>query len=297
MANEGDTTTLTALLQTQTARAGPSGRPSLVVFFGPELGKRFYLDGPEQIIGRSESVSIQVDEGSVSRRHALLSVGDQGTRLRDLGSTNGTFVNDVRVEECALCDGDMLRVGKMVFKYFSGTGIEVEHHEALYRLSTTDALTGTFNRSHFLKVLDREWTRAVRSGHLLSLAMFDIDRFKTINDRFGHLAGDQVLRELPSMVAGSIRQGHILARYGGDEFALILPETDRRGARRLCETVRATVASRPVLFAEIELQVTISLGIRTTARHEGVGDCNTLIAEADARLYQAKRKGRNRVCW
>jgi two-component system cell cycle response regulator len=295
MGNERETT-ITAVLPDQPELSKPSGRPSLIVFQGPQLGRRYYLDAPEHIIGRSESLAIQVDQDSVSRRHVAISIGDDRTLLRDLGSTNGTFVNDVRVKECEIRDGDIIRVGQTVFKYFSGNSIEVAHHDELYRLTTTDSLTGAFNRGYFLDALSREWNRAARHDRPLSLVMLDIDHFKAINDRFGHLAGDHVLRELASIIGDDIRREDVFARYGGDEFALLLPETDRDGALRLCENLRTRIAGRPVIYGDCEINFTISLGILTTEHEADIGDHTKLIAEADARLYQAKQDGRNRSC-
>jgi diguanylate cyclase (GGDEF)-like protein len=131
---------------------------------------------------------------------------------------------------------------------------------------------------------------------MLSLVFFDIDHFKAINDDFGHLAGDYILQTLVSIIAVRFREADVLARYGGDEFALILPETDAEGAGRIAEKLRRLVEQHPFAFANNPIRVTISLGIRTTTRGVDKPDHMQLIADADANLYKAKRGGRNRVC-
>jgi two-component system cell cycle response regulator len=178
------------------AAAGSQSDGCLVVFYGQNIGRRYFLNAPELIIGRSDSAAILVDQDSVSRQHALLSTLDYKTWVEDRGSTNGTFVNNLRSERTELRDGDLLRVGQTIFKYLSGSNIENKYHEEIYKLSTIDGLTETYNKRYFIDTLERELNRAHRYGRGLSLAMFDIDHFKKINDSFGHLAGDHVLREL-----------------------------------------------------------------------------------------------------
>lgn len=272
-----------------------AGVPCLVVMYGKNLGKRYFLDKAEQIVGRSDSVAILVDQESVSRQHAKVATREGRAHLTDLGSTNGTHVNDRRIEDVELHDGDLVRIGQTIFKYLSGSNIENKYHEEIYRLTTIDGLTGAYNKRFFLDALARELNRAMRYERPLSLAMFDLDHFKNINDGFGHLAGDYVLRELAALVAQNVRRDDVFARYGGEEFALILPEIDGRAAGRVCEKIRARVAAHCFEYRGQRLPVTISLGVRTLARGEREIDVSKFIAEADAKLYAAKSAGRNRV--
>ncbi|RYF08252.1 MAG: GGDEF domain-containing protein, partial [Deltaproteobacteria bacterium] len=245
---------------------------------------------------RSDTASIQVDQDSVSRQHARLVTQEYKSWVEDMGSTNGTFVNNVRVERTELRDGDLLRVGQTIFKYLTGSNIENKYHEEIYRLSTIDGLTETYNKRYFLGTLERELDRAFRYGRGLSLAMFDIDRFKRINDTYGHLAGDHVLRELATLVGQNIRRQDILARYGGEEFALVLPEIDTAGSVMVCEKLRVLTEAHPFKFGDIKISVTISCGIYTYDMGLGAIGSEPFIAEADAKLYAAKEGGRNRVC-
>src|SRR6476469_5704094 len=205
----------------------PVGKDAcLVVIYGLDLGKKFNLEAPAIIIGRSSKSDIQVDQESVSRNHAKIINTGKTIILRDLGSTNGTYVNDQLIDEYVLRDGDFIKIGRTIFKFLSGGNIENAYHEEIYRLTTVDGLTQVFNRRYFLEQLDREVSRAKRYRRSLSLVMFDIDRFKGVNDSFGHLAGDHVLKHLASVIKTRIRRVDVLARYGGEEFAIVLPEID-----------------------------------------------------------------------
>jgi diguanylate cyclase (GGDEF)-like protein len=277
------------------------GTACLIVYYGTHLGRRYLLDQPEVVLGRSAGAAIQIDEESASREHARITVRGRDCLITDLTSTNGTWVNDARVGTIELVDGAMVRVGQTVFKYLTGTNIEAKYHEAIYRLTTTDGLTGAVNKLSFLDALERELTRARHDAVSLSLAIFDIDLFKRVNDTWGHLAGDHVLRELSRLVAGQIRPVDTFARYGGEEFALILPGVDQEGARAVCERIRLLVSECSFLYDQQPLPVTVSFGIaaidfRETPAQRGVLDPSTFIAKADERLYEAKQSGRNRVC-
>lgn len=281
---------------------GELGTPCLVVYYGRYLGRRHALDKPEVVLGRADTTAIQVDHESVSREHARVTVLGGTCRIADLGSTNGTWVNDRRVEDTELRDGDLVRVGQTVFKYLTGTNIEAKYHEAIYLLSTTDGLTGAANKSSFLEILERELRRANRYGRKLSLAIFDIDLFKKVNDTWGHLAGDYVLRELSRLVAEQVRRVDTFARYGGEEFALILPETGRDDARTLCEKLGRLIREHTFTFDGAVLSITVSFGVATVDLHPSNAKSDPppaaarVIAAADAKLYEAKQSGRNRVC-
>ena len=198
----------------------------LVVIYGMDLGKKFNLNQSALTIGRSSKSDVQVDQESVSRSHAKIINTGKTIILRDLGSTNGTYVNDELIDEYVLRDGDFIKIGRTIFKFLSGNNIENAYHEEIYRLTTIDGLTQIYNKRYFLETLEREISRAHRYRRELSLIMFDIDHFKKINDTYGHLAGDYVLKQLAQVIKSRIRREDIMARYGGEEFAIILPEID-----------------------------------------------------------------------
>lgn len=265
----------------------------LVVIYGLDLGKRFSLDRPEFIIGRSDKADIRIDQEAISRNHCKIVNTGSSVVLYDLNSTNGTFVNDRMVDEQILRDGDFIKVGRCIFKFITGDNIESAYHEEIYRLTTVDGLTQTFNKRYFLDSLDREMGRAHRYRRDLSLIMFDIDHFKRINDTYGHLAGDYVLKQLAFVLKGRIRREDVLARYGGEEFAIVLPEIDHYNAMQFADKIRRMVEQATFAFEGTVIAVSISLGVATL--DPSVGAPDVFIKLADEQLYRAKSAGRNCV--
>lgn len=265
----------------------------LVVIYGAELGRKYTIDGREMTIGRATMNDICVSQDSVSRTHATLLVDEDGVRIRDNESTNGTYVNDHKVHETYLRDGDLVKIGRSIFKFLSGANIENAYHDEIYRLSTVDGLTQVFNKRYFTETLERELSRARRYDRPMALLMFDIDHFKQCNDTYGHRAGDHVLREMALVVRDRARKVDVVARYGGEEFAIILPEIDLEGATQFAESIRKLVADRSFEFEGHRIPVTISVGAADLDAQ--IANADDIIKRADARLYKAKQGGRNRV--
>ena len=159
--------------------------------------------------------------------------------------------------------------------------------------SIRDALTGCFNRTHALEVINAELRRARRSQQPVSLLMFDLDLFKSINDRYGHLCGDAVLADVGTRMHKVLRGSDMKCRYGGEEFVVLLPETPLSGAMRVAETLRGEFDTNPVRWNGQTIAVTASVGV--TAVLPGEVDPLAVLARADAALYQAKQDGRNCV--
>ena len=236
-----------------------------------------------------------IDRNSVSRLHSRL-VRNAETEwwIEDMGSTNGTFVNDARVSRQALRDGDKIRFGDAIFKFLSGSNIENDYHEEIYRMTIVDGLTGAHNKRYFLEFLERELARAHRHNQPLTLVLCDLDLFKRINDDLGHLAGDSVLKEFAGRIRPRIRREDLFARYGGEEFAAILTVTSLEGGVRFAEDIRQLVEERPFRFDRQEIYITTSLGVACVLDEPSV-DAQSLIHRADENLYKAKERGRNRV--
>lgn len=281
-----------------TAISKISDRPAakeacLVVIYGLELGKKFNLTRPQMIIGRSSKADVQIDQEAVSRNHCKILNTGNAVLLRDMGSTNGTYVNDEMIDEYVLRDGDFIKVGRCIFKFLSGSNIENAYHEEIYRLTTIDGLTQIFNRRYFVETLEREIGRALRYRRELSLIMFDVDRFKLVNDTHGHLAGDYVLKHLASVIRARIRREDVLARYGGEEFGIVLPEIDHYNAMQFAEKVRRLIEQADFRFEDVVIPVTVSVGV-ASLRGE-VEDVLEFVKVADENLFAAKEAGRNRV--
>jgi two-component system cell cycle response regulator len=272
----------------------PLGKEAcLVVIYGDELGKKYNLNTPSVVVGRSSKCDIQIDQESISRNHSKIVNTGKSILVRDLGSTNGTYVNDELVEEYILRDGDLIKIGRTIFKFLTGGNIENAYHEEIYRLTTIDGLTQISNKRFFMETLEREIARAHRYQRALSLAMFDLDHFKRINDTYGHLAGDYVLKQMASAVKQKIRREDLFARYGGEEFAIILPEITLEAALTFSEKVRQLVEEQEFRFENTRIDVTISMGV--AAATDKVTEVETLIKLADEHLYAAKAAGRNQV--
>ncbi len=171
-------------------------------------------------------------------------------------------------------------------------GIILEN-SALYESSIRDGLTGLHNVSYFRSVLNSEIKQTLRYGYSLSLILFDIDHFKSFNDKYGHQTGDLVLKEVSRVTQEALRTSDVAARYGGEEFAVICPATDGLGAVKVAERLREAVAANKVMDDGRELSVTISIGV-TEVSKEG-SSVESLISEADQALYAAKGRGRNQV--
>jgi diguanylate cyclase (GGDEF)-like protein len=265
----------------------------LVVILGAEIGKRISLEDRDLVLGRSSSADVVLDIDNVSRNHASIVRSARGWILRDLDSTNGTFVNELPVRERLLRDGDQIRIGRSMIKFLTSNNVEAQYHEEIYRLMTLDGLTQLHNRRFFQEAIEREFARSKRYGHPFCLVMFDLDNFKRINDTHGHLAGDDVLRRVGSLVATKVRTNDLVARVGGEEFAVILPEADRMGGVALAEKLRKMIASERFEHEGASIPVTISLGVAAFASTYEA--CADLYKAADDRLYEAKRNGRNQV--
>ncbi len=277
------------------AASAEPGQACLVVIYGADLGKRIPLGDSVLECGRSIQTDIPLDDEAVSRKHARFAWTGADYAVQDLGSTNGTYVNDAPVTGGRIVhDGDQVKIGRTIFKFLCSGNIEASYHEEIYRLMTRDGLTQIHNKRAFEDALDRELSRGRRYSRHLSLILFDIDHFKRINDSRGHLAGDAVLRQLAGAIAANIRREDVLARVGGEEFALLAPELSLENARFVAAKLRALVESTPFRFEEQAIEVTASFGVATAEPGKTVQP-DELYQAADARLYVAKNSGRNRI--
>ncbi len=260
------------------------------------LGSRIRLSRGASIeIGRDPEAEVCIAEVlSISRRHARLEYRGDHVTLEDLGSTNGTYLNGQLIRECArLRSGDRFQVAAVHFKFLHELDVEHAYYRAISELVNRDGLTEAFNKRNFDEVLERESARAVRYERLLSLILFDLDDFKGINDSYGHLCGDFVLKQVSNAARELLRPEQVLARIGGDEFAILSPETTADGARNLADKLRARIDELDYSYSGLEISVTCSFGVAEIG--PTVNEGQALFAAADKALYVSKDGGRNRV--
>jgi diguanylate cyclase (GGDEF)-like protein len=273
-------------------------RAVLIVSAGLHAGRVLTIPVGELVtLGRAPDCTFPFDDASLSRKHArIIFVADEYT-FKDAGSRNGSFINDVRVTSAtALCDGDRVQLGSSTVLRFSLVGEDEEQSlRRVYDAAIRDGLTGVFNRKHLEERLDAELAHAVRHGSPLSVVIVDVDHFKRVNDTFGHLAGDAVLKVVAALLAECLRAEDVLARYGGEEFVIVARGLDAPHALLMADRARVAVAGTPIHYADQSISVTVSAGVASLACCGPQRDKATLLGLADARLYQAKQSGRNRA--
>jgi diguanylate cyclase (GGDEF)-like protein len=268
----------------------------LVMIRGPRLGLQIPLANGETTLGRGSQCGVVVALGGVSRQHCAFTVSGGHAALRDLGSKNGTWVNGERLEphrNVTLSNGAVVHAGDASFKFVAHGDAEASYHEAVYKMLTEDALTGAKNRRFLMDVLEREVAREHRGESGLALLLVDLDEFKRINDEAGHVFGDYVLREVAALIARQARRTDCLARFGGDEFAVVLSESSRAGAEIFAERLRGQVEQTRFELDGKNFSVTLSIGVAIW-RPE-IGSSEAFLNAADVALYAAKAAGRNRV--
>jgi len=270
----------------------------VVVIHGEGLGRRTDIRDNALLVGRSHEADLSIQHKSVSRQHCRIWRDAAGQyRIRDLGATNATRLNEARLPaeaDAPLNDGDRITVGETILKFIAQDSVEARYHEEIYQLAVHDPLTELHNRRHFCEMADKEIGRALRHGRPLALCIIDVDLFKPVNDRYGHISGDEVLRQIGALVRGHARNDDLAARIGGEEFALLLPECELEPALRLAERLREAVAAASFAPGGEPQRITISIGIATLSPERDSRPA--LMAAADAALYRAKSEGRNRVC-
>jgi two-component system, cell cycle response regulator len=281
---------------------GNRSRACLVQYSGAKLGRRYPLDEPEVIIGRSTTATICINEQSVSRQQAVLRQVGQDFEIEDLGSSNGTFINDQRITtKVKLRDSDLVRLGTIVLKYFAHDNIDGMIQDKIYRMATIDAGTQIFNKQYITEALTAEVRTAQINDQSLSILYFDLDHFKKVNDNYGHSAGDRVLKECATLAKSAIRKEDILGRFGGEEFVVILPQTSLKTAADLAERIRLAISGYTFAFQtdkqgnplEIKHTQTVSLGVAQW--NSVMRSAKDLLDLADRKLYESKNGGRNRV--
>jgi diguanylate cyclase (GGDEF)-like protein len=329
-----------ALTEDQLASQGPA---CIVAIAGSMLGVRVDLSHATLHIGRSSEAGLSIPHPSVSRNHCRIlreetsladqatrqtsladqatrqtsladqatrqtSLADQATRqtcfwIEDLGSTNKTFVNGAVVQKAKLNDGDRVKIGEHVFKFFDAGSVEADYQKQLVELAIVDELTGLSNRRHFVAHLGFEIAEAQRAQVSpvrrhdeqlpLQLVIADIDDFKAVNDQHGHLDGDIVLRGFARLLLDNLPPLAIAGRIGGEEFGIVIPESSLEDALHFAELIRKKFAAMTHTLGRANIQVSASFGVAQFTPE--MTEPAHLMRAADKKLYDAKSAGRNKV--
>ena len=283
-------------------------RPALVFLRGDLLAAPIPLERDEVILGRALEADVRVNDARVSRLHARITInrdaatGEASYRIADLGSTNGTLLNGQPVTETFLQDGDKLTIGEHLLRFELLDDIDHEFQRQIHRLLAHDELTGLLTSKSFFSELRREAARAESENRPFCVLMMDLDHFKEVNDRLGHLVGSQTLEDVGDVITRALRAGDVAARFGGEEFAAFLLNADCEQGLIAAERVRAAIEEHPFSAtrrgssAEVgpPLHITISVGVAVFPGD--TRDPIELVEQADTALYRAKNTGRNRVC-
>jgi two-component system, cell cycle response regulator len=274
---------------------GKERKGTLTALSGADVGASYPLDGPA-VIGRDPEAEVSLDDDGISRRHCRIVCTSGVYELEDMGSTNGSYVNNERVQgRIALHDGARIQVGNTVLRFALQDSLEQESSRRMYEMAVRDGLTAAYNRRYFDERMQSEFAFAARHGTALCVLLLDIDHFKRINDTYGHPAGDEVLRRISASLRGGVRTEDVVARYGGEEFAVIARGIDVAGARMFAGRVRIMVERAHIEWEGNRIAVTASVGLAHNHSGAAVNTPERLVLAADRALYAAKDGGRNRV--
>jgi two-component system cell cycle response regulator len=290
-------------------RSGSSARRAcLTVLTGTLSGQLFKITKGNVNIGRSPQAELRLDDDGISRNHARIRHEASKLWVEDLESRNGTFLNGERLKQpVELRDGDKIQVGRgTVLRFGFQDALDESFHENLLSSALRDGLTKLFNKRYLMDRLDSELKFAVRHETALSFLLIDIDQFKKVNDTYGHLAGDAVLTSCAQVLGRAVRNEDVVARFGGDEFAIILRAIGIEPAFQMAERLRKLVEASTASMASSAsfggaassgagaLHATVSIGVAGFPSSP-VHTPDRLVEAADQALYRAKADGRNRV--
>ena len=274
-----------------------AAKPACLLVVGGDLnGAIFNLMQGETVAGRNPDCQVPLDFQGISRKHFTITVDEQGQALlQDLGSANGTYLNNQKVDGSAVLKrGDIIKIGAVALKYLPKGDTERLTYDKLHEEANTDGLTKVYNKRYFNEALENEVKKSKVTGKPLTLIIFDLDHFKKLNDNYGHDAGDFVLKEKSRLIKEQgIRQGDIVARYGGEEFCILLPNTNLKQGFEIAERLRKLIESHEFIYDGKRLPVTASIGVADY--RQGVNTGTDLFKRADSSVYKSKEGGRNQV--
>ena len=276
--------------------------PTLTFLSGPSIGKEIPILHRQITLGRGSDCDIVIADPAVSRKHLqiicrkIIKKSEESklkVMLKDLNSKNGTLLNYSTIKKAILKPGDKIILGRVILKYEQRDLAEQQFFDEIYRLATEDSLTSLNNKATITRILKEEIAGSVRDRRWVSVVLVDIDRFKSVNDIYGHLKGDQILQKVAEEIRSSVRRRDKVGRFGGDEFLIVLPETEADGAVKIAERIRNRLESRVAQALELTENVTASLGVASKCATDA--DPEQLFEHADVALFRSKSLGRNRV--
>jgi len=272
----------------------------LVVLSGPHFGQILELAADrELVLGTAQDADLRFLGDGVAPRHVALLLSGSELRLSDLESPAGTFVGGARVSASVLHEGERFQLGPHTVLKFVGSGdAEGAYHRALAQGALNEPLTGLYNRRYFLERLRSELAASLRHGRALSLLLLDVDRLHDVNGARGLLGGDEALKMVAHVLLGAVRREDVVARVGGEEFAVLARETGLSGARALAERVRKAVERSRSSLQGAEIAVTVSVGVTVSTgvtQFEPGRTEDLMLAAAERSLLRAKQNGRNTV--
>jgi diguanylate cyclase (GGDEF)-like protein len=280
-------------------------RPALVFLSGELIAVPIPLEREEVTLGRSLGADVRVNDSKASRKHAKIEVRGVPESpsaeyvVTDLNSRNGTFLNGGRIiQPEVLRHGDKISIGEHILRFELLDEIDREYQRQIHRLISHDDLTGLLSSRSFFSELRREASRAKAESRPFCVLMMDLDHFKEVNDKYGHLTGSKTLEELATCIIKNLRSGDAAARFGGEEFAAFLLDAELPQALVAAERIRAEVERFEFSVVKKDSpgqkhQITLSIGISSFP--EDSSDPIELVEMADSALYRAKHEGRNKV--
>lgn len=270
----------------------------IVCLLGPDelVGRYWVISDKESIsIGRNRNCDIPIQDLSISKKHLYFHVKGSGIFIEDRHSTNGTFINDELLsagQEVQLKDNSKLKLGNITFKFLDRGNPEIVAIKENFEKAFRDPLTGVGNKFMLDRRAKELFTQCKKSRIPLSLIIFDIDYFKKVNDTYGHLAGDFILKEVVALIQTCFRSNDLFIRCGGEEFCIIMQSLVDR-AENAIEVARKKLENHIFQYNKQEIKVTISAGVTCQVSRDKYW--KNMYERADKLLYKSKTSGRNRV--
>ncbi len=272
--------------------------PALILLIGPieMIGRSWLLNKnkPEILVGRASISDISVGQRSVSSTHCKLTMNDKNeVFIEDLNSTNGTSINNEKIDpqkSYMLKDQDQIKMGNVIFKYVEEGGPEAFAHGR----NQMDDLTNIYNKAALISNGKEVFQRAKQLSSQLAVIVLDLDNFKVINDTYGHLAGDSLLKELASLIKNQvIRSEDFFARFGGEEFCILLCNKNKEEVSKIAERMRHIIEVHAFKHEQLTMSATVSIGVALL--EPSTKTWEEFFEKADKAVYASKRNGKNQV--